>query len=85
MRNNLIYTNQKKPAAPNEALKATALIYLKDALVKEEFEQCPQLIQKAQYFGAGKHDVQVVIAEYVKEKQLGPNYKPYKKKGKRRF
>jgi len=85
MRNYLTYKTQKKPAAPNEILKVTALIYLEDALEKEEFEQCPELIQKAQYFGAGRGDVQKILAKYARKAQLGPNYTPYKKKGKGRF
>ena len=85
MRNNLIYTNPKKPQAPNEALKATALIYLKDALVKQEFEQCPELVQKAQYFGANRPEIKKVIAEYLKESRLTPYYVPNKRKGAKRF
>ena len=85
MRNNIIYTNNKKPAAPNKVLKATALIYFQEALAKEEFEQCPELIQKAHDFGANKKDIQKVIAQYVKNKPEAPRYKPYKKKGQRRF
>jgi hypothetical protein len=85
MRNNLITANQKKPPAPNEVLKATALVYLKDALIKEEFEQCPELIQKAQYFGADKTEVQKVIAEFIKEAKLTPYFVPKKNRVKGRF
>ena len=85
MRNYLGMANQKKPAAPNEVLKATALIYLEDALVNEEYEKCPELVAKAQYFGAGKSDIRKVIAKYVKALRFAPNYRPLRTRGRRRF
>jgi hypothetical protein len=83
MRNNLIFTNQNKPPVSDEALKATALIYLKDALAKQEFEQCPDIIQSALNFGADKAEVAKVIADFIK----GTNAAPYafKRKGAGRF
>ena len=86
MRNNLFTSLQKGPSAPNETLKATALIYLRDALDKQEYEQCPDLIQQALYFGALKSEIQQTIAEYTLGVKAAPSVKPFQKgRGNRRF
>ena len=85
MRNNLIFTNQNKPPVSNGVLKATALIYLKDALVKGEYEQCPELIQSALNFGADKAEVQKAIADFIKEAKMAPYRVVKSKKGAGRF
>lgn len=73
MRNNMVFTNQnEKPQAPDELLKTTTLLYLKEALVKQEFEQCAQLIKTAKRFGATDADVKKVLKEYVNGGRGGP-------------
>ena len=87
MRNNLLYNDERnKPVTPDETLKATALIYLKEALVREEFEQCPELILKAKQFGAEGGEIRKVIAEHTRGVKEGLNAQEYKQyRGRRRF
>ena len=46
----------------DELLKATALLYLKDALVKQEYESCAELLGSARNFGAEQGEIDEVIA-----------------------
>jgi len=86
MRNNLFTNYQQGPTTPNETLKATALIYLRDALDKQAYEQCPDLIQQALNFGAQKGEIQQVIADYALGARATTRIKPFQKgKGYRRF
>ena len=58
MRNNLIFNNtENKTIVPDETLKATTLLYLKEALRNEEFEECAQLIKTAKGFGAQQEEI----------------------------
>jgi hypothetical protein len=50
----------------DELLKVTALVYLKDALVKQEFETCEELIAIAKNFGAEQSEVTDVITSYLR-------------------
>ena len=66
MNNNVIQNNQKNQQAnPDDVLKATALLYLQDALVSEQYEDAPELIATAKKFGAQQGEISKVIAEYV--------------------
>ncbi len=47
-------------------LKATALLYFKEALFKERYEECASLIQQAKEFGTQQSEISAVIADYVK-------------------
>lgn len=49
-----------------EALKVTALDYLKDALVNEEYEQCSELIRLAKEFKASADEVRAVLFDYTR-------------------
>lgn len=71
MRENLAYKNNNPPKVQDELLKVTALLYLKEALVNQEYEQCPVLIKTAQRFGAGKQDIRKVIDEYTGRGKYG--------------
>jgi len=68
MKNNVLFNNeQNKPlAADVEALKLTALLYVKEALQKEQFEDCQRLIAKAKGFGAQQPEISEVIEEYTR-------------------
>ena len=44
-----------------EVLKATALLYLKDALVKQEYEYCKELIDIAKELGVQQGDINEVL------------------------
>jgi hypothetical protein len=49
-----------------QALRLTALSYLKEALVKEQYEECAELIAVAKRFGASGRDVKVEIARALR-------------------
>jgi hypothetical protein len=67
--------NQGRAIGPDQILKVTALLYLKEALIAQEYESCPELIDSAKGLGAAQSDINAVIADY-----LDADY-PYKQKG----
>ncbi|MDP2654121.1 MAG: hypothetical protein Q8Q08_08835 [Candidatus Omnitrophota bacterium] len=48
-----------------EVLKVTALIYLDDALRKEEYEKCAGLLRQARGFGATEAEVKGVLKPFI--------------------
>lgn len=64
MRNEIIL-NRSEAGTPDHLLKTTALIYLKEALVHQRYEDCPALIRSAKGYGARQSEVRKVIAEYI--------------------
>ena len=44
-------------------IKLTALLYLKEALRKEQYEKCPEIITVAQEFGASPYEVQDLLED----------------------
>ena len=44
-------------------VKLTALLYLKEALRKEQYELCPDIISVAQEFGAAPYEVQDLLED----------------------
>ena len=58
--------NQQKSSNHDQILKATALLYLKEALVKEEYEDCSNLIQNAKDFGAEAKDINELILQHIR-------------------
>ena len=72
MRENVVFTNENnKPKAPDELLKTTSLLYFKEALRNQQFEQCPTLIKTAKRFGAQNADIRKVINEYTYRGKAG--------------
>ena len=72
MKNQIFFNKQNnKPADP--VLKATALIYLKDALRQEEYEKCALLAAQAREYGASEGEIKAAINEVIL--RLGPNQK----------
>ena len=72
MRNSLVYQNENnKPKAPDELLKTTSLLYFKEALRDQRFEQCSTLIKTAKRFGAQNADIRKVINEYTNRGNAG--------------
>ncbi len=59
------FLKENGPITSEEILKVTALLYLKEALRKEQYEDCPELIQTAKSFGARQSEVRKVIVEYI--------------------
>ena len=54
-----------------EARKAISLLYLEEALYKEQYEDCAGLIVAAKGFGAEQGEISKVIAKYLKTKRYG--------------
>jgi len=64
MKRNTIFKNeQNKPIARDEVLKVTTLLYFKEALLRERYEDCAELIRIAKGFGAEQSEISGVIAE----------------------
>ena len=67
MKNELVLKNEANRAIQSdEILKTTALIYFNDALLQQDYEQCPELISLAKQFGAQPGEIKQVIASYLK-------------------
>ena len=54
----------------NDVLKTTALIYLNEALVNQQYETCAELIETARTLGVNKEDIRTAITTYLKSGQL---------------
>ncbi len=48
----------------DQVLKETAFIYLKEALVAQQYEECAGLISQAKNFGAEQAEISAILAEY---------------------
>ena len=44
-------------------LKLTALFYLKEALVREQYEKCAEIVELAQEFGAVPYEIQDLLED----------------------
>ena len=63
MKNTLL--NNEQALGAEQILKVTALLYLKEALLAQEYESCPELIDTAKNLGVSQGDISAVIAEYL--------------------
>lgn len=82
MKENAVFKNeQNKPIARDEVLKVTSLLYFKEALFNEEYEDCRELIRIAKRFGARKGDIFRVIAESNRGTMVGRRNGANKGKG----
>ena len=68
-----------------DTLKVTALLYFKEALAKEQYEDCAELIQTAKRFGAGEAEISTAIVEYLRPLRPAKPNEANKKNGGRRF
>ena len=66
MKGNLLFNRNKLPDAPDRTLKATALVYLEEALQSERYEECGQLVRNAQRYGASTEEIEKVITDAAK-------------------
>ncbi len=67
MRNNVVLKNRPKvTVTAEEVLKETALLYLSEAILKEDYEQCPELIARAKEFGVKPAEISELIAATLK-------------------
>ena len=73
MKNNLVFEKEAGHLAFADytALKLTSLLYLKEALQKEQYEDCAELIEKAREFGANTSDISQIIADYIRRLNNG--------------
>jgi hypothetical protein len=72
MRNNVIFPKRESnPLETDSFLKATALLYLRDALKAERYEECAALIQSAKEYGARPNEISKVIVEHIRELNAG--------------
>jgi hypothetical protein len=73
MKLNVNLTNRtKKPEFSEEARKAITLLYLEEALYKEQYEECAQIVQNARKLGAKDEEVRKVIGQFLKNKGKRP-------------
>lgn len=54
---------QRRRAVNRDPVKLTALLYLKEALVKQQYEVCPDIIAVAKEFGADEVEVQDLLED----------------------
>ena len=60
--------------AQDGVLKFSALLYLTDALVKQEYESCAELIAVAKQLGAEQSEINDVLALHIRgDKPARPN------------
>ena len=75
---------KKESFKSDDVLKVTALSYLEETLIKEQYELCADLIKAAKEYGADKKEVQAVLAQHIgKRIQGGEGTRPHG--GRRRF
>ena len=67
MKNNVL-PNQGQALGPDQILQVTALLYLKEALIVQEYESCQELIDTAKNLGVSSGDISAVIAEHLSAK-----------------
>jgi len=82
MHNNTVIHN-KEPA--DDTLKTTALLYLKEALEAERYEDCAELIASAKELGAQRSEIKQVINAYVRVLKTGRQNEANRNVGRRRF
>ncbi|MCB9772178.1 MAG: hypothetical protein H6754_06470 [Candidatus Omnitrophica bacterium] len=64
MENNLtIKGRENGQLNSNEVLKLTSLIYLKEALLAQRYEDCAELIRDAKGFGAEQVEISALLVE----------------------
>lgn len=53
----------KRTRSSHHPVKFTALLYLKEALIREQYEKCAELIDAAVEFGATPKEVQYLLED----------------------
>jgi hypothetical protein len=54
-----------RSAGSTDALKESALVYLNEALSREEYEQCGQIIEGAKELGVTQDEIQKVLNQHI--------------------
>jgi hypothetical protein len=65
MENNVLI-NPDQALGAGQILKVTALLYLKEALMAQEYETCQELVCTAKGLGVDPGDISAVIADYLR-------------------
>lgn len=79
MNNNAIL-NEDQALGADQVLKVTALSYLQEALLGQEYENCAQLVEISKEFGASQGEIRELIAAFLQGDQPGgqSEAKPWK-------
>ena len=86
MRSKIQITKKKtEPRRADVILKATALLYLQEALIGERYEEAPDLIRQAYGYGAKREEVRKVIDRYLRKRKAFLGNEDQMKAGQRRF
>ena len=62
---NNVLLNGEEALGSDQILKVTALLYLQEALVAQQYEICRELIDTDKTLGVEQSDISAVIAEYL--------------------
>ena len=54
---------QKRRFIVKNPIKLTALLYLKEALLKQQYEVCPEIVAVAKEFGAAEFEIQDLLED----------------------
>ncbi|MBP9854566.1 MAG: hypothetical protein KBD53_06845 [Candidatus Omnitrophica bacterium] len=74
MKNRFIEQENKQTNSQEHLLKVTALLYLKEALYKEKYEECLELITVAKRYGVEQEEIQKIISRHVLRLKKGLVY-----------
>ena len=81
MENNIL-VKEEQALGTDQLLKLTALLYLNEALVAQEYETCQELIDTVKKVGVDQGDITAVITDYLNRATvLGENTAVTKKQG----
>ena len=62
---NSVILDQDEALGPDQILKVTALLYLKEALLGQEYETCAELVEIGKKFGASQGEINGIITSYL--------------------
>ena len=71
MKNNATLNEAQQPVTSNEVFKVTALLYLQEALAKQEYESCKELVAIAKKLGAQQGEIDQAIAAFLRGDKPG--------------
>ena len=72
MNNNVMIDDQENGLiASAPVLKLTSLLYFKEALLGQRYEECAQLVEAAKGFGARQSEIGGIIAEVIRREKGG--------------
>ena len=66
-----VLLSQEQAFGPDQTLKLTALLYLKEALNAQKFETCQELIDTAKNLGVESGEISAVITDYLNANNPG--------------